>query len=131
MELQALLAFVTGNEGAPWLCTDWTLALPHDAELTIGLNFADVDWLVQVMIGLVHFDREAIRRSELLSTHRGDHFVGVRRFGLFDSLFPHVDTNVSRFHWIVCHSGGVVGQILCLCVRFPLRNKVSVDWVLN
>jgi hypothetical protein len=77
MELQALLAFVTRDEGAPRLGPYWTFTLPYDAELTIRLDFTDIDWLVQMMIGLVHFDGEAVGRSELLSTHRSDDLIGV------------------------------------------------------
>ena len=75
--LQALLALVAGYEWAPRLGADRTLGLPDDAELTVGLDFTDHDGLVQMMIGLVHRQREAGGCLERLARHCRANLVDI------------------------------------------------------
>src|SRR4051812_24028447 len=93
--LKALLALVTRYEGAPWLGADWTFGLPYDAELTVGLDFTDHDRLVQVMVGLVHCQREAGRCLKGLACHCRANLVDIDRARLFHRLSPHVDADIS------------------------------------
>src|SRR5436190_16160595 len=81
-----LLALVLGNVRAPRRRLDRSRSLPDDIELAICLYLADEDGLVQMVILLVHLDRESVRRFERLSGHRRDHLVDVGRFGFLDRL---------------------------------------------
>ena len=76
-ELQLLLAFVTRDERAPRLGANRTFGLPYDVELTVSLDFADHHRLVQVVIGLVHGQREPGRRLERLAGHCYANLVDV------------------------------------------------------
>src|SRR5438132_6219946 len=97
-----LLALVLGNVRAPRRRLDRAGRLPHDVELAVCLHLADKDGLVQMVVLLVHLDRESVRRLERLTGHRGNHLVDVGRFGFLDRLLPHVYADIRRFHRVVC-----------------------------
>src|SRR5450631_2957761 len=88
-----LLLVVAFDVLAPGLRANRTLGLPDDVELTVLLHFADEDRLPEVVVLLVHLDREAVRRRECLPVDRRNHFVGISRLGLRDGLRPHVDAD--------------------------------------
>src|SRR5690606_2556039 len=62
MASDVLATFVAGNERRPGLGPDRTLRPVDDRELPVGLDLADHHRLVQVVIALVHGQREARRR---------------------------------------------------------------------
>src|SRR5690554_1958988 len=99
--LQALLGLVALDERTPRLGADRLLGLPDDVELTVLAHLADQHRLVQVVVGLVHRQREAGRRLEGLAAHGLDDLVGVGGAGLLDRLLPHVDADVGGLHRVV------------------------------
>src|SRR5207253_2911117 len=61
---------VAGDEGAPGLRADRLVRLPHHVELAVALHFADEHRLPEMMVRLVHLQREAGRSREGLAGHR-------------------------------------------------------------
>jgi hypothetical protein len=95
----------TGSRGS-------ALGLVDDVELAVGLHLADHHRLVQVVVALVHRQREAARRLEGLAVHRRADLVDLDGLGLLDRLLPHVDADVGGFHRIVGDDRVGVGHLV-------------------
>src|SRR5690606_38542635 len=94
------LGLALGDVLAPRLSADRTFGLPHDVELTITLDLADVDRLVQVVILAIHRQLEAARGLDDLAADRLPYCVDIRGAGLERRLRPHLDPDVGRLHRI-------------------------------
>src|SRR5690606_38004913 len=129
--LQALLAFIAGNVRTPRLGADRPLALPHHVELAVRLDLADVDRLVQVVVGLVHLHGEAVRRLEGLAAQVVLYGIDVSCAGLLDRLLPHVDANVVGCERVIgaCRAG--IGQSARLWIGAPLVDEGRVDGIVD
>src|SRR5688572_3760680 len=127
-----LLLVVARDKRAPGLRLHRALGLPDDRELAVGLHFADVHRLVQVMVLLVHLGDEARGRLEGLAVDRGPHLVDLEALRLLDRLLPHVDADVGCFHRIVGERLVLVaGDVLRLGKAAPLLRELAVLRVLD
>src|SRR5438067_4273003 len=61
---------VAGDERTPGLCGDRLVRLPDHVELAVALHFANEHRLPEMVVGLVHLQREAGRSREGLAGHR-------------------------------------------------------------
>src|SRR6266850_876969 len=122
---------VPGDEGAPRLCADRGARLPHHVELPVRLHLADVDRLPEVVVRLVHLQREPRRRGEGLSGHCLAHVVDLRAAGFLHGLRPHVHADVGRLHRIVGDARVAAGELVLLHVRLPHLDERGVVLVLE
>ena len=87
---------------------------------------------MQVVVLFIHLRGDAARCSESLTSHRCDDFVYVSRFGFFDGLLPHIDTDVGSFHRIVGQRlVFVTSDTLSFSVVAPLLDECIVGGVLD
>src|SRR5450830_559636 len=107
------------------------LCFVDDAKLSIRFDFTDHDWFVQMMIRCIHHEFKARWRFKGLTTHRGNHFVGICRLRFFYRLLPHIDTNIRRFHRIIRYDRSCIRQFLCSSVGFPFFDEFGIDWIFN
>ena len=67
---------------------------------------------MQVVVGLVHRQREAAGCLEGLPVHGRTNLVDIGRLGLLHRLLPHVDADISGFHRVVGDHGGRIRHLV-------------------
>ena len=83
------------------------------------------------MVFLIHFADDAAGCGESLAGHGRNDLVGVNGLGLFNGLFPHIDTNISGFHRVIGQGFVCAWEFFVLGVCRPLLDELGVGRALD
>mmetsp|Transcript_27187 Transcript_27187/g.49637 ORF Transcript_27187/g.49637 Transcript_27187/m.49637 type:complete len:545 (+) Transcript_27187:1301-2935(+) len=86
--------------------------LGDDVKLTVFLNFANQNWLRQVMVWQHHGGTTGQVR-EFLTVHLGPHRIHLGGASFGGGVQPHVKADEMCFHWIVGHTRVTHGGFPC------------------